>query len=64
MLEVKVSGPTREGQTLWAPVGFQHYRWFRCDRRGSNCKPIKGATKRSYRVPIGDANRTFRCDAN
>jgi hypothetical protein len=64
-----ISGPPRVGQTLteshaqWAnnPSSYR-YQWDDCDRAGSNCSHIGGATSQSYRVVKSDIGHEIRVE--
>jgi hypothetical protein len=64
-----ISGKAQVGETLtadpgkWAegPSSFS-YQWQSCDKGGSNCKDISGATGRTYGVRAADKDNTLRVE--
>jgi hypothetical protein len=62
-----ISGTVRQGQTLreahgsWAnaPTSYS-YRWQDCNRGGTACKAIRGATKQTYKLTSSDVGHTIR----
>lgn len=63
-----ISGTTRVGQPLrlsggeWSgaqPITFA-FQWLRCDRAGSNCVAVDGATGATYTLRDADLDRTMR----
>jgi hypothetical protein len=65
--EPRISGTVRVGSTLrvsngnWAnsPRSFA-YQWYRCDNPGkTNCQPLAGRTRASYRLVADDAGHTI-----
>lgn len=64
-----ISGTTTVGHTLTAddgtwtnsPTSFT-YQWLRCNGGGNKCKPITGATMKTYTLVAADAGKTLRVD--
>jgi glucose/arabinose dehydrogenase len=63
-----ISGPPKEGSLVTAsdgswsgttPITFT-YQWRRCNKTGSACTDIAGATAKSYRATAADVNYTLR----
>jgi chemotaxis protein histidine kinase CheA len=62
-----IAGTARAGETLtvgggtWqrAPTGFA-YQWQRCNRAGTSCAAVDGATARTYRLGTRDVGRRVR----
>lgn len=55
----------RPGVRLTLPATYRservtRFQWLRCDRRGSDCKRIARATRRSYVVRMADVGHTLR----
>jgi hypothetical protein len=61
-----ISGKAEVGETLtadpgvWAEGPTFSYQWQQCDKNGSNCKDISGATGRTYGVRAADKDNTIR----
>ncbi len=53
----------RVGETLKAPkLGrhVDHYQWLRCNRKGNDCRAIRGATHRQYTIQKTDIGHELR----
>jgi len=64
----QITGRARVGSVLKAttgtwygdrPTGYR-YRWLRCNRHGSDCRPIRGATRATLRLAFERIGRRFR----
>jgi len=62
-----LTGAARAGATLTAGTGiWKHhpshfdYQWMRCDGRGGNCRPIRGATANAFKIRHTFAGMTLR----
>jgi hypothetical protein len=63
-----ISGKPVVGETLtadpgvWAEGPTFSYQWQQCDKNGSNCKDISGATGKTYGVRAADKDNTIRVE--
>jgi len=63
-----ISGKPVVGETLtadpgvWAEGPTFSYQWQQCDKSGSNCKDISGATGKTYGVRAADKDNTIRVE--
>jgi hypothetical protein len=63
-----ISGTAKQGQTLTADKGEWNgtatidfnYQWQRCDKNGTTCSNINGATKQTYVLTSADVDSTVR----
>jgi uncharacterized delta-60 repeat protein len=62
-----ISGTATQGQTLtvtaglWSTINVMHsFQWRRCDRSGSGCLDIAGASSASYVLLAADVDHTIR----
>jgi hypothetical protein len=65
-----IDGRAQEGQTLTADAGTWRgtepitfgIRWLRCNVGGSDCAPIAGATRATYKLVSADVGQTIRVE--